>query len=242
MPRLIVLLVVALLAACDAGDRAEPERSVGEAERPAAEPLTEARRASLCAEIHNQYECSGVVEAHLLERGAPGVARRGDTLTLALEDGGTRVLADHGTDADVTYYTYDGRLDRIGYHLVQVHYYEGGAHLLIDAATGEETRVAGRPAVSPDGERIAIASFGGVAGYVPDLLQIRRVADALPVEWELEPDDWGAGSPRWEDPTTVRFTKWLICEPGRTCEEEAVLRLQDGEWTIVDADGAGNAT
>lgn len=221
MTRRIAVLGIVLLAAC------EPAAE----EPPSAEPVTEVDRESLCAEVHNVYECSRVVETHLLGRGAPGVTRSGDTLTIALEDGSAKTLVDHGQRADVVYYTYDGRLDAAGYHVVQVHYYEGGAHLLVDASTGEETRIAGPPVASPDGTRLAIASYGGVAGYAPNLLRIRRVEpDALPVEWEHE-GDWGADSPRWLDPATLRFTRLRVCDGG-TCESPAELRYREGEWTV----------
>ncbi|MFO7892179.1 MAG: hypothetical protein R6U63_00475 [Longimicrobiales bacterium] len=239
----LLTLLAALTAGCDAGDGGPAERS-GEA--PPAEATAEASeldRAALCEGIHNVYECSRVVEERLLSAGVEGVERSGDTLTIALSDAGERVLVDHGARAETVLYTYGGHLARVGYHVVQIHYYEGGEHLLIDDETGEETRVAARPVVSPDGRRMVIASFGGMAGYVPDLLQVRRVTpDGLDVEWEVRPDDWGAADPRWVDSTTVRFTKRSICEPGRTCEDPAVLRLEGGEWTIVDAGGARNET
>lgn len=230
----LLALLGVLAAGCDAGD-GEPAEQSGEA--------PELDRAALCEGIQNVHECSRVVEERLLSAGVEGVERSGDTLTIALSDAGERVLVDHGARAETVLYTYGGHLDRVGYHVVQVHYYEGGEHLLIDDETGEETRVAARPVVSPDGRRMVIASFGGVAGYVPDLLQVRQVTpDGVDVEWEVHPDDWGAADPRWVDSTTVRFTKRLICEPGRTCEEEVVLRLEDGEWTIVDADGVRKGT
>lgn len=219
-----VLGIVLLLLACDTAERPPAQPPEG--------PLTEAARQALCADVQNQYECSTLVETELLRRGAPA-RRKGDTLVITLANGATRTFADHGSEADAVRYTYDGRLAGIGYHVVQVHYYEGGAHLLIDDATGEATRVPGPPMVSPDGQRIAIASYGGVAGYAADLLQLRRVVDGLPVEWELHPDDWGAESPRWVDSTTVRFTRLWSCDTG-TCEAEGELRREAGDWTVVE--------
>lgn len=223
-----VLGIVLLLPACDSADRPATERPEG--------PLTEAGREALCADVQNQFECSTRVETELLRRGAPA-SRTGDTLVISLANGASRTFVDHGTEADAVRYTYDGRLAGIGYHAVQVHYYEGGAHLLIDDATGEVTRVPGPPVVSPDGDRIAIASYGGVAGYAPDLLQVRRVAPGLPVEWELHPDDWGAEAPRWVDSATVRFTRLWSCDTG-TCEADGALHREDGDWSVVEV-GAG---
>jgi hypothetical protein len=224
-----VLGIVALcLIACDPGDRSDAEPPEG--------PLTEARREALCADVQNQYECSRLVEAQLLRRDAPA-SRAGDTLKITLASGEVRTFADHGTDADAVRYTYDGKLTGIGYHVVQLHYYEGGAHLLIDDSTGEAIRVPGPPVASPDGRWIAIASYGGLAGYTPDLIQIRRVADGLPVAWELSPDDWGAESPHWVDSVTVRFTRLWTCDQG-TCETRGELRRQDGDWSVVADLGA----
>lgn len=233
-----VLGIALLLAACDAPDRPD--------DRPPEGPLTEAQREALCADTQNQYDCSRRVEARLLQRGAPA-ARSGDTLKVTLAGGEVRTFADHGAEADAVHYTYDGRLTGIGYHVVQIHYYEGGARLLINDRGGEATRVPGSPVASPDGRWIVVASYGGVAGYAPDLLQVRRVADGLPVDWELHPDDWGAESPRWVDSATVRFTRLWTCDHG-TCEGVGELRRQDGDagWTVVPdvgettgADGSG---
>lgn len=228
--RYALLLSIAVLGACDAADG--PSAGSSDGPPAGAEPLTEARRDALCAEVHNVYECSNLVETHLLQRGAPGVTRAGDTLTLALAGGGAHRLVDRGRGADVVLHTYDGHLAGIGYHVIQLHYYEGGAHLLVGDSTGAEVRISGPPVVSPDGRRIAIASFAGMAGYGPNLLQLRRVeSGGVPVEWEREPDDWGAEAPRWLDSTTVRFTRLWVCD-GQICDREAELRRVDGGWTV----------
>ncbi len=77
-----------------------------------------------------------------------------------------------------------------------------------------------------------MASYGGVAGYSPDLIRIRRVTEGFPVEWE-HTGDWGAASPRWVDSATVRFIRRWVCD-ARTCEAEAALRRVDGEWTVEE--------
>lgn len=206
----------------------------GSADGPPPEPMTPSEREGLCEGIDNYYECSRVVEDNQLDEGASGVRRAGDTLVIGLAGDEEKRLVDRGENAETVLYAYGGYLERIGYHVVTVHFYEGSAHILIRDATGEETRVAGPPVVSPRARRIAIASYAGVAGYSPDLLQLWRVTpEGLAVEWEVEPDDWGAEGPEWVDTATVRFTRLSPCEAQRECRASATLRLEDGEWAVV---------
>ena len=193
-------------------------------------------RDSLCAGIHNVYECAQEVEAHRLGRLAADVERSGDTLRIPLRSGETVTLVDHDAGgADNLFYTYRDHLSGIGYHVVDIHYYEGGEHLVIDDSTGERTRLSGPPVVSPDAERIVVASAAGAAGYTPNELQVWRVEpDGLALEWELHPDDWGAEEPRWEGPGTVRFQRSRWCpEEGGMCREPALLRHRDGDWQVT---------
>lgn len=198
-------------------------------------PIAPQERRALCEGIDNYYACSRAVERALLSKGADRVTRTGDTLVIRLSDGGERTLVDRGTDAKTVRLTYGGYLDRIGYHLVNVHLYESGTYLLIDDATGQEMRAAAPPVVSPDGRRVVIASHEGEAGYRPNVLQVWRVTpDGLFVEWDARPEDWGAVDARWEDTATVRFVKATRCELRDVCRAEATLRLRDGEWGVVE--------
>ena len=216
MPRR-TLSIVLLLAACGTQSDGPPQPP---------------DRTELCADIHNFYDCALRIEAARLDR-QDRVTRTGDTLLIRLPDGGEVRLVDRGTQAETVRFAYAGFLDRVGYHLVSVHYYEGAEYRLIDGATGETTEVAAWPVVSPEGRRIAVASNAGVAGYAPNLLQLWRVTgDGLEVEWETRPDDWGADSARWADSTTLRFDRTSLCE-GEICRSDAVLRWVDGEWSVT---------
>ena len=200
------------------------------------ESLSETERESLCADIDNYYECGQVVEDHQLAAGPRAVSRSGDTLTVRLTAGATRTFVDTGTAAETVRYTYAGHLDEIDHHRVNVYFYEGSEVMLVHDETGRETRLPGSPVPSPDGARVAVGSFGGVAGYSPNALQVWRVtADGLEREWEVTPRDWGADNLSWQGPATLRFDRLSLCEPPETCAERAVLRLRNGEWNIEEA-------
>lgn len=205
----------------------------GATEPVAGEPDLPPAREGLCAGIANVYECAQQVEELRLSRVAHDVRRAGDTLIIPLLAGQEVSLVDRDAGGpDNVLYTYREHLDRIGYHVVDVHYYEGGSHLLIGDETGQRLQVSAPPVVSPDGDRFVVASAAGTAGYAPNALQVwRRTPDGLTLEWEVEPD-WGATNARWESRQRVRFRMTRECPDRPVCYEDAVLRLRDGEWTL----------
>lgn len=216
-----VLAVIAMTAAC--GPR--PEGSTSHVSRD-----------TLCADINNAYECAQKVEDQRLAATGVTAERRGDTLVIPVAgpEPVRLVNADAGGPENV-FYSYRDHLTDAGYHVVDVHYWEGSAHILVDDSTGQQTRVPGPPVVSPDGHRLVVASAAGVAGYSPNELQVWRVTpDGLELEWEVQPDDWGAADPRWTDARTVRFQRTRHdCENNEPiCYDEASLRLRDGEWEV----------
>lgn len=200
-------------------------------------------RDSLCAGIDNVYECGREIEEHRLAGIPDSVRRSGDTLVISVDNGEDVALVNRDTGGpENVFYTYRERLDGVGYHVVDVHYYEGGSHLLIGAETGDRIQVSAAPVVSPGGDRLVVASAAGAAGYSPNELQVWRVTpDGLVLEWEVQPD-WGATNARWENRRTVRFEMSRECADQPVCLEDALLRLEDGEWTVDVPDIAPDRT
>mgnify|MGYP001060556717 CR=1 FL=1 len=197
---------------------------------------TRVSRDTLCADVNNAYECAQKVEDLRLVETDIGVERSGDTLVIPVPGGEhVRLVNEDAGGPENVFYSYRDHLKDAGYHVVDVHYWEGSAHILVDDSTGRETRVMGPPVASPDGRRLVVASAAGVAGYSPNELQVWRVTPAgLELEWEVQPDDWGAADPRWIDARTVRFqrTRHDCANNEPVCYDEAMLRLRDGEWEV----------
>lgn len=114
-----------------------------------------------------------------------------------------------------------GPVPRLGYHLVEIVYYEGSDFLLINPATGHQTIVEVPPLVSPGGGRVLVASMDYEAGYNPNLIQVWRVApDSLVREWEQRTGEyapatgWGASDARWLNDTTVGLVKNEVLDAG----------------------------
>lgn len=187
-----------------------------------------------CEGITNAYECAQLVEQARLAADSVTATRHGDTLRIPVAAGEVRLVDRDLGGPENIFYSYRDYLPGVGLHVVDIHYWEGGAHLLVDDSTGERTRVPGPPVVSPDRRRLVVASEAGAAGYAPNALQVWQVAPAgLALEWEVRPDDWGAADPRWQDAMTVRFLRSAHCPDEPVCHDEAVLRLGDGGWEVM---------
>lgn len=135
-----------------------------------------------------------------------------------------------------------GPVPRLGYHLVEIVYYEGSDFLLINPATGHQTTVEVPPLVSPGGVRVLVASMDYEAGYNPNLLQVWRVApDSLVREWELRTGEyapstgWGASDAAWVNDTTVELVKNEVADVHGTDFRRTRIRLvrtPEAGWTI----------
>lgn len=137
-----------------------------------------------------------------VSRMGDSIVIRGAAATLVLED-------DTSNAAGTRVYRYERHLPEIGFHLVEMGYYEGGGWLLVDARTTDQTEILGRPSVSPGRTRFAAASVDMEAGYDPNGIQVWRLGDGPPrLEWGIDGgDSWGASDPVWRGEDELDFTR-----------------------------------
>lgn len=236
----VLFPLLAALAALACGDPGARPSDEDRAPAPSDTPPAAAGASAICDTIDNSFRCARAIEAVRLP-GAARVARRGDTLRLALAAGDTTRLVDRpGEGSGVVYFSYQDHWPERGWFVVQEQHYEGSEFLLVDDATGDRVRVPARPLPAPGGERFAVLSFDLAAGYAPNTLQIWRLDDrGASLEWAIEPDAWGPTDGRWMGPETLMFTR--ECGPGgeaADCEGIATLRRGDRTWTF-DPGGDG---
>lgn len=198
MPLRVYLLSLLVLAACSERPRSGvPVPEPAAAERP-------------CADAVDYRACADSVEREVLTRADAGAERRGDTLLIRTSHGPEVPLVTDTSDVDRwVIYRYQAFLPDVGQHLVSADFYEGGEYLVVDHTTGRRVAVPTRPAVSPGGERFAVASLDHEAGYGPNLIAIWRFAPGGPVlEWSLEGGTaWGAKDPVWVTDDELHFTR-----------------------------------
>jgi len=172
---------------------------------------------TVCQGINNSYQCAQAIEKHLLADGGRGVARRGAELAIPLLNGDTLALRDSTPDTPTgVWHSYRAYLPSIGYHVVEVQYYEGSTYLLVNGTSGKKTFSNGLPVVSPDNRRIAAGNVDLEAEFSPTTLQVWRLErDSLALEWEHDflaggaatDTTWGPSEVRWLTPTEIHVTK-----------------------------------
>jgi len=183
-------------------------------------------------------DCEDTAEVGAL-RCAGGRARReGPRLIIQADSGRTVVLQDDSTEGEAyVRHEYRAHLGSIGAHLVEVTYYEGGAFLLVDARTGDSTRLSGRPVVSPDRRRFVTTSMDLEAGYDPNVIEVWRVASPRPViEFSHQAEGWGPSDAAWRDTATVELRKHEPT-PDHSAYRTTPLWLErvGGRWAIRDS-------
>ena len=127
---------------------------------------------------------------------------------------------------------------------MQAHLNEGMGYLLVNHGTGDLVRIHALPIVSPDGRRFATASEDLESRYVPNAIQIWRIAEnAVVLEWSLEPagdpvvitpDAWGPANLRWTSPTEIRVQK-VTYDPEtfqKLIGDEVAIRRIRGRWRV----------
>lgn len=210
MPRpTFLLLAMSLAAGC--APAAGPVRIVVPAASTA--PVDPYRR---CESAPETESCIPAVEAELMARSAGRVARRGDMLTMRTDDGRTIPLVNDRTEGErFVGYRYQGRVEPLAGSLLSVHFYEGGAYVLVSDATGNQTHLIGPPLPAPDGSRFAALGLDLIAGYDPNGVQLWRVTEHGPrLEWGLMGgESWGASDGVWRSPTVLEFTRHAVVPP-----------------------------
>ena len=176
---------------------------------------------------------------------AGGRVERADSgLEIRGTDGRRLALADDTAEADAyERHVYRAYLPDIGFHLVEVGYYEGGTWLLVNAETTDMTILHGPPTVSPGRTRFAVTSVDLVAGYDENVVQVWRIRGGTPqLEWGLDGGDlWGASTPVWAGEDVLDFTRHRLVENDapRTVEDRMRLTVRPDGIDVRPAPGGG---
>lgn len=116
-------------------------------------------------------------------------------------------------ETESTIYDYLGYLPDFRCHLINVHYYETSAYLLIDAA-GKQITLWGEPLFAPDMQHI-VATCQGIeySGGQPNSLQLLEMRNgALREVWSLKPQTWEPYRIGWASSNTLLLSKEMWTE------------------------------
>lgn len=162
------------------------------------------------AEYNAAQRCMARIEERRMAAAGGAVSRVADTLVIRGTNGNRLALENDTTAGNGTrVYRYDRFLPEIGFHLVELSFYEGGSYVLVDARTTDQTMVIAPPVVSPGRTRFAAAMVDLWAGYDYNGIQVWRLGEGGPrLEWEIGGgDQWGASGIAWASEEALDFNR-----------------------------------
>lgn len=215
---LSVVAIAVGAAACD--PRPAPRRSLLAA-RAAAAPTPAAALGPIdgTPELAVDAACGDSLETAALRCAEGAVTRRGDTLTIVLSDGRTVTRRDNAAHDDAfVSFGYAGRMGGASgtpiFHILDVVSSDAYAVELINARTGDSVTVGGRPLLSPDGTRVAVATLDPDVCDESNKFEIWRVTSDVPTRelsitpWNCgEEGGWGASQLEWTARDTVTLLR-----------------------------------
>jgi len=196
-----------------------------------------------CDFIHNSFNCARAIERFQSRFDSKYFKRKNNVLEIYLLNGGRVVLKDPPRlpDGDApeggSSYSYREYLRPVKHFVVHVQFYEGDAHMLIHAKTGESTDIWDVPLVSPGGRRILTASLDLEAEYNPNGIQVFRLrGEKLVQEWEKRFKGWGPMNAKWLDDRTIRMTKVVLDDGPEYLKKAGKVHIVHGKrgWRIVE--------
>ncbi len=204
---------------------------------------------TLCAGIDRAYwyRCAPIVERHQLALSSESVWRSDSaTLVVQLLSGDTVFFRDSSMMAEpnIVQHYYREYVPEVGFHLLELHFYEGHAFLLVNAVSGRRTLVPGLPVPAPGGARLVVTSVDLDAEYNPTVIQIWTAQPGpLRLEWEFNPLElqggvppqsrWGLSHPRWLHPDSIEVRTHY--SGGRLGRVRHVVHTTDG-WVLRKPD------
>jgi hypothetical protein len=187
----------------------------------------------------NTFRCARGIEEKVLSGSTSSVRRVGSTLIIPTEKVTVRLVdnpSENGNESIA--YSYLGRIESIGSHVIYVQYYEGGTYMVVNERSGQGAFPSGFPIVSPDRKHFLSISEDMFAGYYPNNVEVWRVsATASRRVANFEPE-WGPSSARWLLSGKIEVNK--VCYPSpeggnaelQPCGKAHVVRTNAG-WKLI---------
>ncbi len=142
-------------------------------------------------------------ETKNLQRDSDKVQRTGDTLQIKTAAKNVFIVNNDSDTDEYAQYTYMGYNKAIDQYLVFGGFYEWHNYLLIDAKTGSQTVLWGKPVVSPNGKYIVSGNTDLVAQFTDNGIQLFESGNAPKVIGEKILQLWGPEEIRWSNDTTL---------------------------------------
>jgi hypothetical protein len=206
----------------------------------AAQAGSDAAPATCGIDIENQK--ADVQEAACLREFGNLAGRKGDLLTLRLENGESKAYQDDAKacdtdDARCTYYRLAAYHPKAQVYSIWIQYYEGSGFELLSARTGNVLRLSGTPYFSADGTRFIVIDNDYAYGGPYDLAVGSNTNGSLSLDWETvskegAPMEWRLQ--RWIDNDHIAL-RVFRADTGQKCPDndcDAMLVRFQNSWAL----------
>lgn len=183
---------------------------------------------------HEQYnQCMGKIRTEQLKKDARFITKTDDGYELKLLSGETRTLQNSmDENEDFRQYEYLYYLEKLGYFVFRINFYEAGQFLLFDDKFGYLKQISGFPTPSPDYKHIIATNADAAAGFEYNGIQLFGFTDrGMEIFYEKEYEFYEPFLPEWIDEKTVEI-QLIPVDFAKNKKEKVVTikRNDDGKW------------
>jgi hypothetical protein len=167
--------------------------------------------------------CIAAIEKKALQQSAGMVSRKAGQLQFNFKPEALTLSNNDADNKDYINYTYFGYDATLQQHIVYVGFYEGDQYLAIHGTTGQQSKMRGYPAISPDKKHFATMSVDMIAGFNPNEVEIWQVnGGEIKKLASIKGEKWGPDGIRWVKPDRLEVKK--VCNSPDPERQELILK------------------
>ena len=197
-------------------------------------PYKECYRTLVASKNYEQFSnCREKIKEKQLKKVARFITKTDQGYTIKLLSGESRTLQ-NSTEEDENYraYEYLFYIEKLGYFVFRVNFYEAGQFLLIDDKFGYSRPISGLPEPSPDFKHVITTNADASAGFEFNGIQLFGFTNhGMEVFFEKEFEFYEPFLPEWKDEKTVEVQ--LIPVDFAKNKNQKTITIQqneEGEW------------
>jgi hypothetical protein len=174
-------------------------------------------------------KCTKKIKEQQLKKSARFITKTKTGYEIKLLSGETRTLQNSPKEnEDFRQYEYLCYIERLGYFVFRVNFYEAGQYLLIDDKFGYSRPINGFPEPSPDYKHLVTTNADAVAGFEFNGVQLFGFTDhGMEIFFEKEFEFYEPFLPKWIDEKTVQIQ--LIPVDFAKNKKSKILTIQQNE-------------
>lgn len=178
-------------------------------------------------------QCTQKIKEQQLKKDAKFITKTNTGYEIKLLSGETRTLQNSlEQNEDFRQYEYLYYIEKLGYFVFRINFYEAGQFLLIDDKFGYSSPISGFPTPSPDFKHFVSTNADGTAGFEFNGIQLFGFTDhGMEIFFEKEYEFFEPYLPKWLDEKTVRVQLIPVDFVKNKQPTQVTLRQnENGEW------------